>query len=293
MSDDDEAWPELAPVQHGDKWYRLDTRPGRGPTNSKRCRRATRRSADDHAPAPALHPTHHAVEALARFYPRADGRQVMDEVERGVPVEPGTAVALVGRARFRFDSSYVLHRERTGMFVLVGQRVVTFLRFYARKQHDLAVQLWPGGDAVSTTEPLWTRPDATPEPTPKTGAPVVRVSDAARAATGRTKRDLQEIVRAAVEADALESADGWMSVRQLDGVLTVDGVTIGVAVEGFSIRVFHVGPGPERAAAAKAERAAARRERRAAERAAAGLQQAAALLRAKGWTCIPPTEETT
>lgn len=119
--------------------------------------------------------TTHAIEALAQFYPRTGGSaDVRSEVDQGVPIQREVALRLAGRGRARPDaaqSAYVLHRERTGMFVLrdaddlsthdlpdpidlredVDVLVVTFLRFLSLDQFRLAVQLYGPGDPVTAT----------------------------------------------------------------------------------------------------------------------------------------------
>ncbi len=92
--------------------------------------------------------SHHAIESLCLFYPRADEATVEAEVSRGVFVEPAIAVRIVGRQNARRGSAYVLHRERTGLFVVAPDgTVITFLRFYALAQHELARTLYGDGEA--------------------------------------------------------------------------------------------------------------------------------------------------
>jgi hypothetical protein len=96
--------------------------------------------------------THHAVDALCLFYPRADEATVLAEVSRGLRIDPSIAVRLVGRQHGRPGATYVLHRERTGLFVVSGDgAVITFLRFYALTQHELACTLYGPGDPPTCT----------------------------------------------------------------------------------------------------------------------------------------------
>lgn len=225
-------------------------------------------------------PTDHAVDRLGLFYPGADGKTVIDEVGRGVLLEPETAAALVG-ARARPGYRYVLHRERTGVFVLTADRiVVTFLRFSTFQQHELARRLWPGGDPVSTDLPLWTR--GMDEPESVEDRLGVYATAGVLAKTGRTLAEIGALVRVALADGALEAADGrqYSTNRPYAGVLRLGEALIGVLVERDSIRLQLVHP-------SKAERAAKRKE----ERRQAGLRQAADLLRANGWTVIPPTSD--
>lgn len=129
--------------------------------------------------------SHHAVEALALFYPRVTEAELLLEVTRGVRVEAGAAVKLVGRDHARKGSDYVLHRERTGLFVLSGRTVVTFLRFYALAQHEIAVRLW-GKGCEPTCTALWNKPV---EPvTREAHAQVVRAAIREKKAAGRKAR---------------------------------------------------------------------------------------------------------
>lgn len=96
--------------------------------------------------------SHHAIDALALFYPKASRELVLAEVSRGLPTEASVAVRLVGRQHARPGCCYILHRERTGLFVVAaGGCVVTFLRFYALSQHELARTLYGDGEAPTCT----------------------------------------------------------------------------------------------------------------------------------------------
>lgn len=99
--------------------------------------------------------TDHAVDALQEFYPRATRGTVLTEVAAGVVVDPDIAKTMLGRKPpRRKDTTFVLHRERTGLFAVCNATVVTFLRFYSLDQHRFACQHWPGGEPV-TARSLW------------------------------------------------------------------------------------------------------------------------------------------
>lgn len=147
--------------------------------------------------------TTHAVEALELLYPRVDGKLVQQEISNGIPVHRDVALRLLGRAAARDGrdmSGYVLHRERTGIFCLVEngvclpdpvdtadpQRtltVVTFLRFYAFDQHQLATRLYGKGDPV-TANVRWRHLTAEPAPAPT----LTRVSPVLPAAIKKKKK---------------------------------------------------------------------------------------------------------
>lgn len=245
--------------------------------------------------------TSHAVDALALFYPRtADEESVRDEVSRGVAVEGGTAIRLVGRQNLRPGSNYILHRERTGLFVLAGQTVVTFLRFYALSQHELACTLWPGGDPP-TCEARWLRaviavPSPAPQKAAKTPKPAKapkpppppelawHITDGARRATGKDRTELKELVRTALAQGSLERMGGYRAPVDGARLLWVDGVALAVAETTEGIRVMAANPRPElEGEALRAVQTACWVERQAAQE-----QKAVELLRSRGWTCIPP-----
>lgn len=99
--------------------------------------------------------TDHALERYEEVYPTSTYHRVVSEVERGDLMRRSVAERLRGmnKTRDKDAGTYLLHRERTGCFVVVGrdvgrQRVVTFLR-YGKAQQELAVKLfgkrdWPG-----------------------------------------------------------------------------------------------------------------------------------------------------
>lgn len=131
--------------------------------------------------------TTHVVEAFELFYPPEDftppGQRVLQTLAEGVPVEPSIALRLVGRDHDPRDgttSSYVVHAERTGMFVVVERpprdpAIVTFLRFYSVRQHELAVRLPGPGPEVTGKGVPWA-PALAPVPELHVwGVPVERV----------------------------------------------------------------------------------------------------------------------
>lgn len=116
-------------------------------------------SAELRLPGPFV--SRHALERYAEFYPAAEIGDIEAEVTAALPIERAAATALAQGAGVRHarhdHATYLLHRERTGVFVVSAHGVVvTFLRFYGLAQHERAVELWPGGDPP-TCEALWCR----------------------------------------------------------------------------------------------------------------------------------------
>lgn len=145
--------------------------------------------------------TRHATESYAIFYPQRGVADILREVELAVPIPADVAPGLLGRRGLRADmvpSRYLLHRERTGLFVIAPEAdvVITFLRFYGREQHDTAARLWPGGDPV-TCVATWAVMAPEPEPAPVAPEPAaVSVSVAQALVTPRSDRAAwQEAVR--------------------------------------------------------------------------------------------------
>lgn len=236
----------------------------------------------------------HAIESLSLFYPRADGPMVLGEVARGVEVEAGVAARLVGRHHLVPGSAYVLHRERTGLFVLAGDTVVTFLRFYSLHQHELAVLLWPGGDAP-TCAARWNGHDSRLEPA---ASLPVRLSPRVSSVVHKTYgggagQRLKSAIRDAVGTGALEPPGDYSHDLGLAGILQFEGVTIGVCLREQAIHAVIPGLRPEvqsaRDRAVNAQRAQDAKAERAWEKQERGEQQAAAFLRSRGWTCTPPS----
>lgn len=121
----------------------------------------------------ALHVSKHAMDAYELFYPLrhlADNPEragrVLDAIATGVPLPLGEALRLVGRSVDRPDaeqSAYVLHQERTGIFVIARNRnrgtgepvVVTFLRFVSYLQHTMACDMYGRGTEPTGTNIPW------------------------------------------------------------------------------------------------------------------------------------------
>lgn len=99
----------------------------------------------------------YAIARYRVFYPKATRSDMREEAEAALEIEGPTASALVGRrATLRGSvSRYRLHQQRTGLFVLDGNRVVTFLRFYSLRQYDMACELWPGGLPLKGCTAKW------------------------------------------------------------------------------------------------------------------------------------------
>jgi hypothetical protein len=124
----------------------------------------------------------HSVDRYRLFYPSADGRSILDAIETGTEVDWQAIWAFLGRrGEPPSTARYILHPERTGVFVVICEpdrrwdRIVTFLRFYGLAQHTQACRLWPGGSPV-TARTNWL--SALQEPAPKQEPVAVRVSDA-------------------------------------------------------------------------------------------------------------------
>ena len=150
----------------------------------------------------------HAVERYAEFYPAAEIEDIEAEVADALPIERAAATALAqgaGMRRARNDhATYLLHRERTGVFVVSALGVVvTFLRFYGLQQHEAATKLWPGGPPPTCDTP-WARHL---EREREKRAARVEVSAARKA---EKKRERQQ--RGLEQAAALLRRNGWTCV---------------------------------------------------------------------------------
>jgi len=105
--------------------------------------------------------TRSTMDAYAIFYPTADENDVRLVVEQGLVIENAIALKLVGRRSPHHrmsQGSYVLHPERTGLFVLSDlpdQAVVTFLLFYSWLQFRLACRLYSENIAMLTGSVPW------------------------------------------------------------------------------------------------------------------------------------------
>lgn len=148
--------------------------------------------------------THHARLRYEEAYPQHDPREAIPyELDRSTPVEEEIAARITGRSRVHSDASstYRLHAERTGLFVLsLAQDVlITFLRFYGRSQHDLAVELF--GPGRSPTAALsWVAGAATPT-LPAGDTPLERLfAEMAVCPTTRSGQLTQTVRKAAAAA---------------------------------------------------------------------------------------------
>jgi len=114
------------------------------------------------------HVSAHAIEAYNLFYPTADRDVLVGAVEAGLLISNPIALRMVGRKsphRSMGSGSYVLHVERTGLFVLSDPEgadksrvtVITFLRFYSFNQYTLAKRLYPKGAAPPTATATWNK----------------------------------------------------------------------------------------------------------------------------------------
>jgi hypothetical protein len=227
-----------------------------------------------------IRPTHNAIESLCLFYPRADEEAVLEEVAQGLPIDGEIAVRLVGRQRLVEGSRYVLHRERTGLFVLRDPDVViTFLRFYAHSQHVLACTLWPGGDAP-TCKARWNSPDGVlPPPDRRRWT----ISAGALRKARRDKAAIRAHVALVIDEDDLQPAiDYYVPGVEVTGLAWLEGVPLGVLVGADEVRVTAAELRPEIALARRKQIKRLNRRKDAA-------QTAAAFLRSMGWTCTPPS----
>jgi hypothetical protein len=93
-------------------------------------------------------PTLHATKAYAIFYPDATHKELMGALHRAFVVSMEVAITATRRKspRNSSNSTYLMHEERSGIFVLEpdtnGLVLVTFLRFYGYDQHQYAVDLF-------------------------------------------------------------------------------------------------------------------------------------------------------
>lgn len=123
-----------------------------------------------------IHP--HAIEAYERFYPLDQiltDDQIEARVERAVLkgeiIDRQVGLQLVGRPYEKKGVTnpgyFVLHAQRTGLFVIQDAVVVTFLRFYSRMQHDQAVKMYGPGEPVDGRSVPWVNNPSSPSPDPK------------------------------------------------------------------------------------------------------------------------------
>jgi len=108
-------------------------------------------------PAPCTHClSPHALRRYREFYPHVEDEDgVWQAILAAEAINPHVAQRLAGRRR-TLDANaggFWLHAERTGVFVVVEQCVVTFLRFYSSAQHDLARRLYGDGETVTAEGP--------------------------------------------------------------------------------------------------------------------------------------------
>jgi hypothetical protein len=153
----------------------------------------------------------HARERYAEFYPTADLAEILREVNAGTVLELPAALALMQGGGAGWESStsaYVLHRERSGIFVISeAGTVVTFLRFYARWQHTAAVRDYPGG-GPPTCDTAWAREIQRAEEERATREQRNRE----RAAEHRRLRRLERQERGLKQAAALLRRHRWICI---------------------------------------------------------------------------------
>lgn len=100
-----------------------------------------------------------AHERYCRFYPRARYEDVLFALSLAKEVDPSIAMSLVGRPHQAYNSRYLLHPEHTGLFVICGGTVVTFLRFCSLSQHKNANNLFGPPPSPVSACVLWNRED--------------------------------------------------------------------------------------------------------------------------------------
>lgn len=141
--------------------------------------------------------THHALAAYRIFYPSASERDVWEAMLASVdvPFSVGHRLRGKGYRRDNDSGSYLLHPERSGLFIIEGTAIVTFLRFYSATQRDLAEQLYPGGKTPTCEGAPWY---VAPPPVPTVCGETldrVAVSKGARKALGGLEAALEVLPR--------------------------------------------------------------------------------------------------
>lgn len=98
-----------------------------------------------------LNPTLTAFIRYKEVYPEATEDDMLDEAARAQQVDKGIILPLLGMSKRMAAGEYLLHRQRTGVFVVRSDRyeedaeaVVTFLAFRWKEQQELAIKLYGG-----------------------------------------------------------------------------------------------------------------------------------------------------
>lgn len=92
--------------------------------------------------------TRHVLARYREFYPGSDGKDLLRAFAASEDIDEHIANRLAGRSWCVEGSSrYRLHSERTGLFVVAGTSLVTFIRLYSDRQRQLAVKLYGKRDA--------------------------------------------------------------------------------------------------------------------------------------------------
>lgn len=245
-------------------------------------------------------------EQYQRFYPMAAHNELVAAIEAAEPIDRNIAARLVGRNWAREGSDYLLHRERTGMFVVTCSVVVTFLRFYGFSQYELAVKLFGDGD-YPTAEVGWRAllelraEQPLPEPSPPAPEPIpglvpkqrplpayeeIKVSSGAAKALFVDKAIAHGRVFEQINAGAIYEPGEYVSSPQPDALIVVGSEVIGLAL----CKDLNTGKTVLRAVPAYTKE-----QQRLLASGKPGIslqeQKAARFLREMGWTVLPPKEK--
>lgn len=119
----------------------------------------------------------HALQRYQEFYPEADIHACADALRTSDAMNQHIGLRLCGRAGRRDGDKtvFLLHPERTGIFLGQNGWASTFMRF-ERTQHRLAVKLYGPGLPVAPSVPWAPLPEPAapePEPAPEPAAPLL------------------------------------------------------------------------------------------------------------------------
>ena len=91
--------------------------------------------------------TEHALDRYREFYPDSYWPEMRRALGESTKADRRTVHPIIGRAGVRDSDSgeFLVHPDRTGVFVVRNRLVLTFIRFYGVKQRETARRLWGGG----------------------------------------------------------------------------------------------------------------------------------------------------
>lgn len=97
--------------------------------------------------------TAHVRDRYNEAYPGSDEQAVWLAIEASDEVDPHVASRMAGRGRLHDSNTarFLLHPERSGLFVAKDDVIVTFLRFASTLQRELAIRLY--GQGFANDEP--------------------------------------------------------------------------------------------------------------------------------------------